>query len=58
MSVKRFYISPDGERVRWMEQHVKSATHPDWLDATDWPDEKLAAFPGASRNQESSHDNQ
>jgi len=41
-----------------MEQHVKSATHPGWLDATDWTDEKLAAFPGASRNQEPSHDNQ
>lgn len=56
MTDRRFYISPNGERSRWMLTHVRRANHPDWIDATDWPDEKLAEFIMINSSKEPSHD--
>lgn len=41
---RRFFIGPDGKAVRWMKVYEKQQLHPDWIDATDWPDEQLEKF--------------
>lgn len=40
----RFYISPDKKHARWMAPAVQAAFSPDWIDVTDWADEKLDAW--------------
>lgn len=44
MTEKRFYISPNGEHVRWMHPHTAAVAEPDWLDATDWTDDELSEY--------------
>lgn len=51
---RRFFISPDGQRVMWLKVYEKQQLHPDWIDATDWPDDELEKF----ILERGSHDNQ
>lgn len=40
----RFCLSPDATRARWCHPVEVPHFYVDWLDVTDWPDEKLMNF--------------
>lgn len=40
----RFCISPGKQDARWLAPNIRQALHADWVDVTDWPTEKLAAY--------------
>lgn len=40
----KFCISPDRQRGRWLHPAEIAHEHQDWLDVTEWSDEKLAAY--------------
>ena len=40
----RFYVNPDRQQGQWLDPIVKEAFHPDWIDVTEWHNEKLLNF--------------
>ena len=39
----RFYVSPDRQRVKWLQPAMRDHMYADWVDVTDWPDDDLVA---------------
>lgn len=40
----RFCLSPDAIKARWLHPAERIAFHEDWIDVTDWENEKLEAY--------------